>query len=72
MQTAMLQTRAYRDGYRDAKSYSARNRNTLNGYGRLRPYTPAELAEYAAGYAAGEKARTPTDFARWQRGVAWG
>jgi hypothetical protein len=65
----MLQTRAHREGYRDAKSYAAPTRNTLNAYGRLRPYTPAELADYAQGYKAGERARTHADFLRWQRAV---
>jgi hypothetical protein len=61
--------RAYREGYHDAKNYCAPNRNTLNGYGRLRPQTSAELADYALGYRAGEKARTHADFLRWQRAV---
>jgi len=65
----MLQTKAHREGYRDAKAYAAPNPNTLDGFGRLRRYTPTELADYARGYRAGERARTHADFLRWQRAV---
>jgi hypothetical protein len=62
-------TRPYRQGFRDAKDYCAKNRNMLNAYGRPRLLDAPEWLDYVAGYEAGEKARTVADFNRWQRYV---